>query len=490
MFKQKIYYGLVIIILLFACFVRVYRLNDLVGFYYDQGRDALVIWNLIHDHKFFLIGPTTGVEGIFLGPFYYYLITPFYWLGNGNPVWPATFLGLLNVAGIYIVFAIARKYFDNTSAILTAFIMSISYYLVIAHRWLSNPTPLPFFSALAVWSILQIINSKDQKYWPMLGLLMGLSLQLEAASATFFIPAVAIILAINHDRLRTKPIWILSGILVFISTLLPQLVFDFRHDHILYKSFYSFLIAEKSFRPELFAFLQQRLIVYQNIITNLFWATQKNSEIFIVLCVVSAVMVKKKLFSKEYLALSVWCLTPLAILLFYHGNKGYLWDYYFTGIFPFLILMITRIMVLMAQRYFVVKLVAPVMLIALSYLNFLPIYTALTKNIHAAGNISLGSSVLAVDWIYKDTKTRPFNVDVYVPPVISYAYDYLFLWRGTTKFHTLPSDQREPALYTLYEIDPPHPERLEAWLSRQAGIGKVETSFDIGGIIAERRIRI
>src|SRR3989344_8740174 len=79
-----------------AFFVRVYRLDALLGFYYDQGRDALVIWRLWHEGKFFLIGPITGLAGIFLGPLYYYLIAPFYLIGGGNPVAPAIFLAFLS----------------------------------------------------------------------------------------------------------------------------------------------------------------------------------------------------------------------------------------------------------------------------------------------------------------------------------------------------------------------------------------------------------
>src|SRR3990167_8398219 len=78
---------LVGIILLSAFFLRVYRVNEILGFYYDQGRDALVIWDLWHNGKFFLIGPTTGIAGIFRGPFYYYLIAPLYLIGRGDPVW-------------------------------------------------------------------------------------------------------------------------------------------------------------------------------------------------------------------------------------------------------------------------------------------------------------------------------------------------------------------------------------------------------------------
>src|SRR4030043_919753 len=88
---EKIKKYSLLLILFLAAFLRLYRINELLGFWYDQGRDALVIWDLIHKGKFFLIGPTTGIAGIFRGPFYYYLIAPFYFLGGGNSVLAAIF---------------------------------------------------------------------------------------------------------------------------------------------------------------------------------------------------------------------------------------------------------------------------------------------------------------------------------------------------------------------------------------------------------------
>jgi len=102
--KSPLEFVAVFLILSLAFFLRVYRIDQLLGFYYDQGRDALVIWDLIHNGKFFLIGPTTGIEGVFRGPFYYYLITPFYWLGNGNPVWPSVFLSLTTVFASFLLY--------------------------------------------------------------------------------------------------------------------------------------------------------------------------------------------------------------------------------------------------------------------------------------------------------------------------------------------------------------------------------------------------
>lgn len=116
--------------------------------------------------------------------------------------------------------------------------------------------------------------------------------------------------------------------------------------------------------------------------------------------------------------------------------------------------------------------------------------------VDSPNHISLGSENPAVDWVIEDSKERgeEFNVDVYVPPVIPHAYDYLFLWRTTQEcgvdLCNMQLDRRVPLLYTLYEVDPPHPERLEAWLERQKGIGVVEDTVIFGGVTVERRTRI
>ncbi|MGB6882120.1 MAG: glycosyltransferase family 39 protein, partial [Microgenomates group bacterium] len=168
-------YLLLFIILALAFFVRVYRTGPLLGFYYDQGRDALVIWDLWHKGKFFLIGPTTGIAGIFRGPFYYYLIAPFYLLGGGDPVWPAVFLAFTTVVAIAMLYYLGFKIQDRATGLLAAIIGAFSFNIVLASRWLSNPTPMLLLSVLLVW--MMILATEGKKWaWPIIAFIAGLSL--------------------------------------------------------------------------------------------------------------------------------------------------------------------------------------------------------------------------------------------------------------------------------------------------------------------------
>src|SRR3990172_6870138 len=118
--KHKV---ILIVILALSLFLRSFRTADFLGFWFDQGRDAKLVWDFLYgSHKPFLVGPTTGIEGIFLGPFYYYLITPFYWLGQGDPAYPALALGVITTAAVYMIYRIGRDFFSPAVGLLAAFL--------------------------------------------------------------------------------------------------------------------------------------------------------------------------------------------------------------------------------------------------------------------------------------------------------------------------------------------------------------------------------
>lgn len=475
------------LILALALFLRVYRVDQLLGFYYDQGRDAKVIWDLGHQGKLFLIGPTTGIEGIFLGPFFYYLLAPAYLIGGGDPVGPAVEVAVINVLGVAALYVIGRKYYTVTTGLVAAGMVAVSFQLVQVQRWLANPAPLPLFALTVVWCLLAIVHGRGKWWhWAGMGLTIGLSLQLEAAAAVFFLPATLFILLVFRRRVQWRWPWLglLAG--AFLITLMPQVIFDLRHQHLLLNAFKNFLVGERSFRPE----VTSRLSFYFGAFAGKLVPDLSVAKYWIGSLLVLAVTVRRKIWSPASGLLLIWWLTPLIGLLFYHGNYGYVWDYYFTGVYPAAILLVAAIVVSAWQRGLLAKILIVVMGGIFLQHNLALLKSTLTSGVDGSTHVSLGTSLAAVDWVYQDAADKQFNVDVYVPPVIPHAYDYLFLWRGVTKYRHQPVGDRVNLLYTVYEVDPPHPERLQAWLDRQAGIGTVEEETRFGGVTVQRRQRI
>jgi len=115
----KIYLPIFIIWAL-GFFLRTYRQSSLLPFYYDQGRDAKMAADIISLKNFPAIGPTTGISGLFLGPFWYYLITPGYFIASGNPVVASYFIAFLESLTIPLIFFLLKKYWHSDTAYFAA----------------------------------------------------------------------------------------------------------------------------------------------------------------------------------------------------------------------------------------------------------------------------------------------------------------------------------------------------------------------------------
>ena len=480
-------------ILSLAFFVRIYRINELLGFWYDQGRDALVIWDLWHKGKLFLIGPMMGFTGIFRGPWYYWLIAPFYLLGKGNALWPMYFLILTTVLAIFILYIIGKEIAGEKAGLIAVFIASISYYLVSASRWLSNPTPMFFISALLVWAVFQFLK---KKIWslPLIAFLVGMALNFGAAAEVFYIPAVLIILFWKRKSLPNIKILSLSLFLFFMA-FLPQTVFEIRHPGVFSTAIKNFLIEDKSFTISFWEIIRIRASFYYQLIASKFWINNGNLFAPFLILIIGRLALKWKEFWKneKFRVIIVFTLAPFLGTLFFRGNQGNIYDYYFTGYYLFFILLLSLVLARLSEN-FLGKAVLAIFLIIFSWENYHSLRRDFEFSLSDPKIIAFKNQTSAMDWIYKDAKGEKFNVDTYVPPVIPYAYDYLFLWYGTNSCGEdlcgLEKEKQLPLLYTLYEVDPPHPERLERWLNRQKGIGKVEKEERFGGIIIQRRIRI
>jgi 4-amino-4-deoxy-L-arabinose transferase-like glycosyltransferase len=490
--ESRFIYILLAVILILAFFVRVYRVDKVLGFYFDQGRDALVIWDLIHLHKFFLIGPTTGLPGIFRGPYYYYLIAPFYFLGKGNPTWPSIFLALTTIFAIYLVYKLGEKIQDRVIGIIAAIIASFSFYIVMASRWLSNPTPMLLLSMILVWTMVKIAygekKEKIQKWWVVIAAVSGLSLFNFGSSGEFFyFPTLAVFAIWQRRKLPNLRYFILS-IFVFFLTFAPLVLFDLKHDHILLHNFLgTFGGGSGSFKFPTLDFFNGRNASYFDIFTNKIFQDRKNQEIIVLVVAAIAFLVRlPKLFKNTGFKVVLLLLGSAVIgLYFYQGNYGVLYDYYMTGYYLIFILLFA-IVLGQIWKYRIGK-VFVIYFLYLFFINNIPVtWSKITDGCDGPESICFINQKEAIDWIYADAKKQNFNVDVYVPPVIPYAYNYLLEW----KVNPNNVNNQESLLYTLYEVDSPHPERLEAWLTRQKGIGKVQETYKTGGITVERRTRI
>ena len=499
--QHKLIYFLLLIILLASTFFRLYRQGDLLGFHYDQGRDALKVQEILTLKDLPMVGPTTGIAGLFLGPFWFYLLVPFYWLGRGSPVIAANFISLFDVGAVFLMFWLGKEFYNRKVGLLAALIWGFSYYLVFSGRWLSNPSPVPFFTLLLILGLGQFLIQKKEKALILIMVSLAICLQLEMASAIFLLPVLLILWLIFRPKIKKrKYLWISLG--VFFAFLIPQILFEIKNHFPMTKSFFLFnkgeinTASQKTWAWPTLRFLKERILTYQKI---LFSKLEVNPQIgtkflsilwlvYMIWLTVKQILDKKPKRQKMDTILLIFLFLPLFFLLFFVGNYGQLYDYYLTGFFPAFVFLFALFVSFFGKKILYWPVMALIIIWFLSS-NLLFLKHYLTAGVDGPKNITLGNQIQAINWLYQQADKEKFNLAVYVPPVIPYTYSYLIPWYGQRNYQHQPAQEDVPLLFVLYETDE-HLERLDAWLAGQDKIADTVLSQKFGGITVERRLRI
>ena len=384
------------------------------------------------------------------------------------------------------MYYLVSKFQDKQSALITIILASFSYYLVIASRWLSNPTPMLLLSMILIWGMYIVLKGK-QYGWYVIALISGLSIfSFGSSGELFYIPAILVFLILNWKNKPDLKTILISGVL-FLVTLSPLLIFDIKHDGILRNGIRSNFVEEKSFVIPNMTFIKERtLVFYDSFSTKLFHSREKSEIVLLAFIFLAFIFYASALYRNKFTRIILILIaTPFIGLYFYQGNNNNFYEYYLTGYYMIYIFLVGLVLGKLWKINFLGKIFVAIFLIVFLRNNYYPLNFKLTDKSNSLNSLGFINQLQAVDYIAKDSKDSKFNIDIYVPPVISYSYDYLFKWKGV-----IQEEKQTKLLYTLYEQDPPHPERLEAWLNRQKEIGKVIYQEKFGGITVQRRERI
>src|SRR5258708_7698393 len=240
---------LLFILLLVAAFFRLYKIQDYMTFLGDEGRDSLVVYNILHGH-FTLLGPTASVGGFFLGPIYYYFMAPFLLIFNYNPIGPAIMIALLGVATVWLIYKVANELFGKITAVVSASLYAISPIVLAYSRSSWNPNPMPFFTLLLFYLLYKAVLSQNMRLYFICGVLLGIMMQLHYLTVfvvvitAVFVLFVQILPIVKNKKSHIIQIivknyaYILGG---FLVGWLPFLLFELKHGFLNIKSIINFI---------------------------------------------------------------------------------------------------------------------------------------------------------------------------------------------------------------------------------------------------------
>jgi len=229
--NTKINLVILLIIVLLSVFLRFKNLSGLQHFTYDQARDALFIKRIIVDHKLRLIGTQSSIPGLYTPPMYYYLMTPFLFVFNLNPVgidYATAFFGMLTVVLLY--YLLTKLTEDRLLALSLTSLYGFQPSIIYQSRYAWNPNTVPFFVMLAMVSLLKILKgTKGFRYYGLLFFCLGLIINLHYSGVVFFV-SILFLLLFFFKRLNKK--YFFGGIAIFCLELFPLILFDLRHNFV------------------------------------------------------------------------------------------------------------------------------------------------------------------------------------------------------------------------------------------------------------------
>ena len=148
-----------------AIITRFYSLPSTYLFQGDQGRDALQVYSLVIERQPILLGPTTSLGHLYLGPFFYYFIAPSLIISNFNPVGPAVFQAILSIGTVLAIYLFSRKILSPITSAIVGIFVAFSPALITYGRFSWNPNPSPLFSILFLWSLFIFLRTKKNRWF-------------------------------------------------------------------------------------------------------------------------------------------------------------------------------------------------------------------------------------------------------------------------------------------------------------------------------------
>ena len=356
-FKAKI---LIILgmILVIGLIMRVYNFEKSFTFAHDQDLYSWIAKDIVVNKHLRTVGQITSVDGVFIGPLYYYIMAFSYLLFGMNPISaivPLTIIGLLTIISFYIF---GKKYFSERVGLIMAFIYAVSYGAASYDKW-SCPTELAIL--WTVWFLYVVFGMfrKNLKLLPLFGVLVGLTYHIHIA----LIPILPIVILAyfisggsfkeNLKKIKVKNI--LITILLFFLVSSPFWIFEFKHN---FSQTESVLTATQKDMGQPTGFLKFKKVINASAIEMqqrlLIGSPIKPIEIVwpIFLLITYVIYKFKKINRKEIIVLFIWILIIGAAQF---ASKRIVSEYYFTNYTAIFILVFSLFLDIFLDKKYIGK---------------------------------------------------------------------------------------------------------------------------------------
>lgn len=365
---------IILFLIIFSIFIalRFYQLEQRTEFRWDQVDNAWAAKDILIDGKLPLVGMVAKQNtGFFIGPLYYYFITPFYWFFNLDPIASGVISRITGIITFIILYLLTKKIFSKRIALFAIFLYTFSFNLTIAD---SFQWPINFIAPVSflIFYFLYKVLSGKEKYIIPLAFSTGLAFHLNFTA--IFFPIIILCCLPFFPRKRQTVPYLLACLFLFSLLLLPNVIFELQNKAASTKHMIDYLGAYyHGFHLRRFIQIMPIALVQQAAFFSVFkvnWVGYGLVPVFLIMLWLSKKFEKKNIII--FLVL-LWIIIPWIVFSTYTGE---ITDYYFSLSIPIVLIAFSFILnTVLQQRKFYLSSVVFIVLFLYTVVNLNSYFT-------------------------------------------------------------------------------------------------------------------
>lgn len=329
---------LIILFLILALhlFTRLYNQELVLGFGHDEDLGAWIAKDIVVDHNLRLIGQETSVNGVFIGPIFYYLQAFYFATFRMDPIGGLYLTLTISILCLLSIFYTFRKFFGEKTAFISALIYASSAALAGHDTWIVPTQPTLLWTTWFLFGLFYIVEENNPKIFILLGVLLGLIWHVHIA----FIPLIALVplaLFLSKKRKPVKELLLskhtLVGAGIFIILMLPFFAFETRHNFTQINGLLNSLSEDRNASEgRLFKVYDGATWSFMNILNE--ERTTDNSNIRIVQAAMALIFIMMLFLNHKILGKKAWIIYGWLFITIFSQliSKRSISEYYFTNL--------------------------------------------------------------------------------------------------------------------------------------------------------------
>jgi len=214
---------LLLVLFGFLLLTRFYEMEQRNQFTWDQLNNAWAAKTIIDDKRIPLVGMQAKLNsGIYIGPLYYYLITPVYFMFDLDPIASGYIAGVTSILTFLVLFIVIKRLFNEGTAFISVFLYTVTITYIQADRIQWPVNFIPLISLLVFYSLTNVFQRK-YLHLLYLGIWIGLSFHIHLTS--IFYPLFIIAALPFFPRTKQTLLFGGLGILSVITLISPLLYY-------------------------------------------------------------------------------------------------------------------------------------------------------------------------------------------------------------------------------------------------------------------------